>query len=55
MKAIINSLNDIGGIAERKDIKRDIYENSKLIPEDYIEYLRQSKKQEQNITVQLSF
>ncbi|WP_153832545.1 Mrr restriction system protein [Fundicoccus ignavus] len=44
MKAIINSLNDIGGIAERKDIKRDIYENSKLIPEDYIEYLRQSKK-----------
>lgn len=44
MKAIIKSLNDLGGIAERKDIKRDIYDNSKLIPEDYIDYTRQSKK-----------
>lgn len=44
MKAVIKSLNDLGGIAERKDIKRDIYDNSKLIPEDYIDYTRQSKK-----------
>lgn len=44
MKAIIKTLNDLGGIAERKDIKRDIYDNSKLIPEDYIDYTRQSKK-----------
>ncbi|MGH2082505.1 restriction endonuclease [Aerococcus urinaeequi] len=44
MKAVIKSLNDLGGIAERKDIKRDIYDNSKLIPEDYIDFTRQSKK-----------
>ena len=44
MKAVIKTLNDLGGIAERKDIKRDIYDNSKLIPEDYIDYTRQSKK-----------
>lgn len=44
MKSVIKSLNDLGGIAERKDIKRDIYDNSKLIPEDYIDYTRESKK-----------
>lgn len=44
MKAVIKSLNDLGGIAERKDIKRDIYDNSKLIPEYYIDFTRQSKK-----------
>lgn len=44
MKAVIKSLNDLGGTAERKDIKRDIYDNSKLIPEDYIDYKRTSKK-----------
>ena len=44
MKAVLKTLNDLGGIAERKDIKRDIYDNSKLIPEDYIDYTRQSKK-----------
>lgn len=44
MKAVLKSLIDLGGIAERKDIKRDIYDNSTLIPEDYIDYTRQSKQ-----------
>lgn len=44
MKAVIKTLNDLGGIAARKDIKRDIYDNSKIIPEDYIDYTRESKK-----------
>lgn len=34
MKAIIKSPNQLGGIAKRKDIKREIYEHSVIIPED---------------------
>ena len=44
MKAVLKSLIDLGGIAERKDIKRDIYDNSTLIPEDYIDYTSKSKQ-----------
>lgn len=44
MKAIIKSLLDIGGVANRKEIKRDIYDNSTLIPEDYIDFTRASKQ-----------
>lgn len=44
MKAVIKSLTDLGGVAKRKVIKRDIYDNSTLIPEDYIDYTRQSKQ-----------
>jgi len=44
MKAVIKSLTDLGGIAKRKEVKRDIYDNSTIIPEDYIDYTRQSKQ-----------
>lgn len=44
MKAVIKSLIDLGGVAKRKEVKRDIYDNSTLIPEDYIDYVRRSKK-----------
>ncbi|GEK91236.1 restriction endonuclease [Alkalibacterium kapii] len=44
MKAIIKSLLDLGGVADRKEIKRDIYDNSTLIPEDYIDFTRASKQ-----------
>ena len=44
MKAVIKSLIDLGGVAKRKEVKRDIYDNSTLIPEDYIDFTRQSKQ-----------
>lgn len=44
MKAVIKSLTDLGGIAKRKEVKRDIYDNSTIIPEDYIDYTSQSKQ-----------
>lgn len=44
MKAVIKSLTNLGGFAERKDLKRDIYDNSTIIPEEYIDYTRQSKQ-----------
>lgn len=44
MKAVIKSLLDLGGVANRKEIKRDIYDNSTLIPEDYIDFTRTSKQ-----------
>lgn len=44
MKAVIKSLTDLGGVAKRKEVKRDIYDNSSIIPEDYIDYTRQSKQ-----------
>lgn len=40
MKAVIKSLIDLGGVAKRKEVIRDIYDNSTLIPEDYIDYTR---------------
>lgn len=43
MKAIIKSLIELGGIASRKEIKRDIYDNSTLIAEDYMDYTRISE------------
>lgn len=44
MKAVIKSLTDLGGIEKRKEVKRNIYDNSTLIPEDYIDYTRKSKQ-----------
>lgn len=44
MKAVIKSLLDLGGVANRKEIERDIYDNSTLIPEDYIDFTRTSKQ-----------
>ena len=44
MKAVLKSLMDLGGVSERKEVKRDIYDNSTLIPEDYIDYMRKSKQ-----------
>ncbi|HLR92192.1 MAG TPA: Mrr restriction system protein [Atopostipes sp.] len=44
MKAILKSLRDLGGNATRKEIRRDIYDNSVLIPEDYIDFSRKSKR-----------
>ena len=44
MRAVIKSLTDLGGVAKRKEVKRDIYDNSPIIPEDYIDYTRQSKQ-----------
>ena len=44
MKAVIKSLTDLGGIEKRKEVKRYIYDNSTLIPEDYIDYTRKSKQ-----------
>lgn len=44
MRAVIKSLTDLGGVAKRKEVKRDIYDNSKIIPEDYIDYTRRSKQ-----------
>ncbi|MDE1549838.1 Mrr restriction system protein [Jeotgalibaca caeni] len=44
MKAILKSLIDLGGVAERKEIRRDIYDNSPIVPEDYIDYYRISKQ-----------
>jgi len=44
----LKSLIDLGGIAKRKEIKRDIYDNSALITEDYIDFARRSKKQAKN-------
>lgn len=43
MKAILTSLLDLGGVATRKAIKRDIYDNSTIIPEDYMDYVKTSK------------
>src|SRR5699024_6864734 len=43
MKAILTSLLDLGGVATRKAIKRDIYDNSTIIPEDYMDYVRTAK------------
>ena len=36
MKAVIKSLTDLGGIEKRKEVKRNIYDNSTLIPEHYM-------------------
>src|SRR5699024_1708269 len=44
MRAAIKSLTDVGGVAKRKEVKRDIYDNSPIIPEDYIDYTRHSKQ-----------
>lgn len=44
MKAVIKSLTDLGGVEKRKEVKRNIYDNSTLIPEDYIDYTRKSKQ-----------
>ena len=44
MKAVIKSLTDLGGIEKRKEVKRNIYDNSTLIPEDYIDSTRKSKQ-----------
>ena len=44
MKAVLKSLRNLGGVSGRKELKRDIYDNSTTIPEDYIDYTRQSKK-----------
>lgn len=43
MKAILTSLLDLGGVATRKAVKRDIYDNSMIIPEDYMDYVRTAK------------
>lgn len=44
MKEVIKSLTNLGGTASRNEIERDIYNNSLLIPEDYIDFKRRSKK-----------
>lgn len=44
MKAVIKSLTDLGGVAKRKEVKRYIYDDSTIIPENYIDYTRQSKQ-----------
>lgn len=44
MKAVIKALNELGGVESRKEVKRYLYDNSSLIPEDYIDFTRKSKK-----------
>ena len=44
MRAILKSLIDLGGIADRKEIKRDINDNSDIIPKDFIDYSPTSER-----------
>lgn len=44
MKAGNKSLIDLGGVANRIEIKLDIYDNSTLVPEYYIDFTRTSKQ-----------
>lgn len=44
MKSGNKLLIDLGGVANRIEIKLGIYYNSTLVPEDYIDFTRTSKQ-----------